>query len=594
MRSRSLFFTFIFAAAVWLLAPGVAQQRTTVTVLATTDLHGNIYPLDYYANRPANRGLAKIATLIARLRAEKPDALLIDCGDTTEDATPAYLHQRRMRALLGAPPKQGNGAIKARTLTHPMMLVMNRLKFDAMAVGNHEFNYGLPVLWKAMVESDFPWLSANITPSLVEDEVLALRKKQYGPLADRIGARTFDPMIMKEPGGIKVAIIGLTTPAIPNWEPPEHTKGYRFEDPVESAREWVRHARQVRQADLVIVAAHMGLERDPQTGAPLPQDSPEENSVYELANSVTGVDAIIFGHTHRELPQAMLNGVLLTQPRNWGQSLAEITFVLERQGSGWKVLEKRSRTIPVTGDTPADPEVLALVREHHERAMRYLDQPVARSRTALDAALGRVTDHPAVDAIHEVQLAAGKADVSLASLFNPGLQIPAGMVRVRNLAALYLYYNRLLVVETTGAALKQALEHSARFFKEWSDGATGSLFNPDVFGFNYDTAAGVTYQIDLSRPAGDRIVDLKFHGLPLAPGRKLRLAVNSYRKSGGGGYTMFRNAPVLWQSPADIRQLLIDYYTRRKVITWRSDHNWEIVPEGARRALMAEAVGRAR
>ncbi len=577
----------VLLVACCFLASLAGAERTTLTVLATADLHGNIYPFDDYVNRPANRGLAKIAHLVGEIRRTKPNALLVDCGDTIEGSALEYAHQRAVRAQGAAAPPD------------PMMKVMNYLRYNAMVVGNHEFNFGLPVLFKAQREADFPWLAANITPAATEEEALALRKRQYGLAAERMGERTFEPMLLEEVNGVQVAVIGLTTPAIPYWELPEHIRGYRFEPASEAARFWVRHAREIRRADLVILAVHSGLERDPETGAPAPDQLPGENAVYQLAMGTRGVDAIVFGHTHRELPQLILNGVLLAQPKNWGQSLAELTFVLEREnvregGNGrWKVVEKSSRTIPVTDATPADPQALALARSYHEAAQLYLDGPVATLRVPLDGALGRVMDTAALDAIHEVQLAAAKADVSLAPLFYPSVYIPKGPVTVRQLAALYIYYNTLVAVETSGRALKEALEHAARFYNQYRENGSGTapgpLINPDVFGYNYDTAAGVTYRIDLTRPVGQRIVDLRFRGRPLEPGRKLRLALSSYRKSGGGGYAMFRNAPVLWQSSEDIRQLMIDHYTRKKVIEGRVDHNWEVVPEAARRALIGEA-----
>jgi 2',3'-cyclic-nucleotide 2'-phosphodiesterase/3'-nucleotidase len=579
MNTPRRFFLILLVAALLVLgsAAATADERATVVVLATTDLHGAIYPLDYYANRPAPLGLARISTLVQQERRAHPDVLLIDCGDTIQGSPIEYVHQRVVRE---------RGFTSS---ADPMMLVMNYLHYDAMVVGNHEFNFGLPVLWKAMGEAEFPWISANVAPSATKEETMALSQRKYGEAADRMADRTFEPMLLKQVNGAQVAVIGLTTPAIPNWEPAEHTAGYRFEPAPQSARFWVRHARQVRDADLIILAVHSGLERDPESGEPTGDQLPNENAVYQLAAGTPGVDAIVFGHTHKEVAGRLLNNVLLVQPKNGGRSLAVLTFVLGRANPSarWEVVEKRARLAAVTEQTPADPKVLEIARPYHEAAERYLDTPVAEARQALDAKMGRVTPTAALAAIHEVQLNAAKADVSLAALFDTSVRIPAGPVTVRQIAALYIYENTLLAVEATGKLLKEALEHSARYFNEYH-GAGGALVNAQVQGFNYDTAAGVTYKIDLSRPAGQRIVDLRFKGQPLEPARKLRLAINSYRKSGGGGYTMFRNAPVLWQSNEDIRQLIFDYYTARKVMEGRTEANWEIIPEAARRALMAE------
>jgi 2',3'-cyclic-nucleotide 2'-phosphodiesterase/3'-nucleotidase len=583
-RRRALLLLLAWCIAGW----PAAAERVTVVVLATTDLHGNILPLDLFTNRPEARGLAKIAELVRRERAEHPNALLIDCGDTIEGSPLEYVHQREVRKSGKAAPPD------------PMMLVMNYLHYHAMVVGNHEFNFGLPVLWKARREADFPWLSANVTPAATEEEALAVKKRRFEEAADLMGERTFDPTLFAEVNGARVAVIGLTTLAIPRWEPPENVSGYKFESPLDAARYWTRYARQVRQADVVILAVHSGLERDPETGGESPGQLPGENAAYQLAAGTNGVDAIVFGHTHREVPQLLINGVLLVQPKNFGGSLAELTFVLERESpeARWKLAEKRARLIPVTSDTPADPKVLEIAKPYQQAAERYLATPVAEAAVPLQGTLGRVTDTALVRAIQEAQLGAAKADVSFTALFDPSVSIPKGPVRVRDLARLYAYDNTLYALELTGGQIKEALEHSARYFNQYragqpdsgqpDSGQPGPLINPKVFGFNYDMAAGVTYKIDLSRPAGSRIVDLRFKGQPLAPERKLRVAVNSYRKSGGGGYTVFQGAPVLWQSATDVRQLMIDYYTRKKVIGGPPASGWQIVPEDARQALIKE------
>jgi 2',3'-cyclic-nucleotide 2'-phosphodiesterase/3'-nucleotidase len=250
--------------------------------------------------------------------------------------------------------------------------------------------------------------------------------------------------------------------------------------------------------------------------------------------------------------------------------------------------------IPVTGLVASDPEIEGIAKPYHEAAQKYLDTPVAQNKAALETRFSRVMDTSALQAIQEVQLAAGdsptKPDVSLSAVFDTHLQIPAGSVTVRQLAALYPYENTLLVVEGNGQMLKDALEQSARYFLTYS-GQGGRLIDPQVFGYNYDAAAGaggaLTYKIDLSKPVGQRIVDLQWKGAPLDVQQKLRLAINSYRKAGGGGYAMFRDAKVLWQSPVDIRELMIQHYRERKTIDASTAESWTIVPEAARKALLA-------
>jgi 2',3'-cyclic-nucleotide 2'-phosphodiesterase/3'-nucleotidase len=322
--------------------------------------------------------------------------------------------------------------------------------------------------------------------------------------------------------------------------------------------------KQEERPDVIVVAAHSGLGRNPQTGA---SQEPAENVVYQLAEQAPDLDAIVFGHSHLQLEGLLVGKVLLVQSKNGGASLARIDFTLERRpAGGWMVTSKTSRLIPVTAQTAAAPDLMEMAKPYEEATQRYLNTPVASSARELSAARGREEDTAVVDAIQRVQLFYSKADVSLTALFDPDVRIPQGQVTVRQIAALYPYDNELLVIEGTGKILKDALENSARFFSE-----TG------MPGFNYDMAEGVEYEIDRARPEGDRIRDLRWRGKPLAPEQKMRIAINNYRAGGSGGYTMFQGAKVVWRSGEDIRELLIRYYTERKSIPVEATGNWKLV-----------------
>jgi len=287
----------------------------------------------------------------------------------------------------------------------------------------------------------------------------------------------------------------------------------------------------------------------------------------------------------------------LTQPRNWGFSLAEITFELDsKPGGGFTVAQKSSRVIQSTNDTVADPEILRIAKPYHEMAERYLNTPVAESSESLDANLGRVQDTALVDAIHTVQLYYTKADVSFTSLFNPRVSVPKGPVTVRQIAALYLYDNELYAVEGTGKMVKDALENAARFYLSCTGAACQSapLINTKIIGFNYDMAEGVDYEIDLTQPEGQRIRNLTWKGRPLAPEQKLRIAINNYRAGGSAGYTMFKQAKVVWRSSDDLRDLIISYYTEHGSIPVKPSGNWRIVPPEARQSLERQALEESR
>jgi 2',3'-cyclic-nucleotide 2'-phosphodiesterase / 3'-nucleotidase len=537
--------------AVLVLASLGCGAELKITLLATTDLHGNLFPYDYYTAQPAARGLAKIATLIQAARAETPNNLLIDCGDTIQGTAMEAVHQQYVQHGDGIPPAHD-----------PMMLAMNAIGYDVMVVGNHEFNFGLRNLARARADAQFPWISSNIVT------------------AAGAAVEPFVPYFMKTVAGVKIAVIGVTTPLIPDWETEEHYHGYRFESGVDAVRRAVASVREREHPDIVIVAAHAGLDGDS-----------KENMVREIATEVPGIDAIVFGHTHQQLASLQIRDVLLMQPKNWGISLGRMDFVLQKEASGWKIVSKSSRLIPVTRETPADAKILEIGRPYHEIAERYLNMAVAEAPVSLDSRLARVEDSALIDAIQQVQLFYAKADVSFASSFNSRVSVPKGAVTIRQIAALYVYENQLYAVEGNGKMVRDALENSARYYNTCAgDCSQGPLINPQVIGYNYDMAQGVDYEIDLTQPAGQRIRNLRWHGKPLDDNQPLRIAVNNYRAGGSAGYSMFRGAEIVWRSPDEIRDLIVQYYSEHKTLPAQPANNWRVVPETALRTLEREAL----
>ena len=524
-----------------LASQGQTPDRVHITVLGTTDLHGNIYPLDYYTDKPDNRGLAKVATLIRRVRAENSNVVLVDSGDTIQGTPLAYYHNK-----------------KNNSPSDPMMLAMSALKFDAMAVGNHEYNFGLDVLGKARSEAKFPWLSANTYK----------------------GDETYhQPYIIKEIESVRVGILGLTTPGIPNWENIQNYKGLEFREPVSEAKKWVSILRDKERADVVVIAMHMGLEEDLRTGTVNPSQVANENAAIAIAKQTSGIDAIFMGHTHRDTPATMINGVVLTQANHWGRHLARVDLYLQKDGERWRVYAKSARTILVDERVSADPEILKLAEPYHTETQAWLSKVIGESAAELTATDARFRDTPILDLIQRVQLDVGKADVSMAASFNPRARIPKGPVTVRDIAGLYVYENTLVVLEVTGAQLKEALEHSARYFRAYEPGKTAAeLVDEKIPAYNFDVAEGVEYELDISKPVGQRIQNLRSRGKPLRSTDKLRLATNNYRVNGGGGYTMYRDAPVVYRSSDEIRELIIEWVERNTTIPAEPTNNWRIIP----------------
>jgi 2',3'-cyclic-nucleotide 2'-phosphodiesterase/3'-nucleotidase len=567
MKTRAVLACCVFFCAC------LSAEEITITVLATTDLHGNLYPYDYYTGKPADRGLAKIATLIRHERQENPNNLLIDCGDTIQGTPLEYVYQHWQET--GKLPLDLTFAGTPLT-ADPMMLAMNALGYDVMVAGNHDFNFGLKNQMAARRLARFPWISANT-------------KTQPGAGSSPGEAPPFAPWVVKTVVGVKVAIVGITTPGIPQWDPPDHYKGYRFEGGRAAAAEAVTKVRASEHPDIVIVAAHAGLG-PPSANGPVPEMS--ENMMDDVATHVAGIDAIIFGHTHQSQPGMRIHDVLLMQPKNWGISLGRMDFKLSREGSGpWRIVSKDSHLIPVTADTPADPQILDIARPYHELAERYLNTPVANAPEAMDTKFSRIEDTPAIDAIQQVQLAATHADVSFASSFNPNVQIAKGPVTVRQLDALYLYDNELYMIAGSGRMVREALENAARWFLTCQADCRGeTLINQHIIGYNFDMAEGVDYEIDLKQPEGQRIKNLRWRGQPLADDQPLRIALNNHRAGGGSGFDMFVGARLLWESHEDIRDMMVRYYTEKGVLPAHAENNWHVVPAGAQETLEHEAI----
>ena len=547
--NRRGFFPFFLIALALVLATfplgshAFSPKRLQIVVLGTTDLHGNLFPLDYYTNKPDNRGLAKIATLIKQVRKESKNVLLIDSGDTIQGTPLEYYHNKKNNQ----PPD-------------PLMLGMNALHYDAMTVGNHEYNFGLQVLEKARSEAQFPWLSANTYDKRTEQT-------------------HYKPYIVKDVAGVRIAVLGLTTPGIPNWENVPNYAGLDFREPVSEAKKWVPILRDKERADVVLVAMHMGLEEDLRTGEINPGQVENENEAIAIARQVPGIDMIFMGHTHREVPALVINGVLLTQANYWGKHLARADLYLENDGARWRIYARSVRTIPVDDKVEPDAEMLKIGEPYDRETQAWLSRPIGESVAELTAADAVFRDTAILDLIHRVQLEAGKADVSMAAVFNKNARIARGPVTVRDIAGLYVYENTLVVLEVTGQQLKDALEHSAKYFRPYEPGKSpAELVDEKIPDYNFDIAEGVNYVLNISKPIGQRIENLQFHGKPLAPTQKLRLATNNYRVNGGGGYTMYKGAPVVYRSSQEIREMIIDWVERHKTIPTEPTNNWRIIP----------------
>ncbi len=559
-RPRPLATVVVLSLLGLLALPSAAAPETVeLTILQTSDLHGHLLAWDYQREAEVDSGFSRVATRVRQVRKERKNVLLLDAGDTIQGSPLQFLHVKRP---LGGPD--------------PTVAAMNALSYDAMAVGNHEFNFGVPVLRKAEREATFPWLSAN---TRLLDGAPAFRET----LVRAIGG----------PGGPRVGILGLTTASIPSWEPEPNRPGLKWEDPVATARRLVPRLRKEEGCDFVVVLIHSGPEADltkpeassevSDTGA---SSASSENRAIALARDVPGIDLLLTGHTHRAIPLTPVHGVPLIQPGSWGSHLARVDVRFERGAkSGWKAASVTGTLLASTRDVPQDPEVVRLAEPHQRRALAYLQEVVATAEDAYPADRARLEDTPLIDLINETQLEKTGADLSVASLL-PGSRypgLPKGPVRVKDLFGLYPYENQLVVIEVNGAMVKGFLETSARYFKtaSWEDGRLVVTPNEAIIGYNVDMLQGATYRIDPFAPVGSRIKDLRVKGRPVLPDDMFTMAINSYRAQGGGGYDILKGARIRRVFSEEIRELLIERVRALGRLLPRTDRNWLVAPDAA-------------
>ncbi len=523
------------------------HKHAKLTILETSDTHGHIFPILYGTNKYEPIGLAKIATYIQHLRQTEPNLLLIDNGDSIQ-GTPLTYHYVKNQS----------------DLPNPVILTFNQLKYDAAIIGNHEFNYGLPTLRKGISEAQFPFLSANIINKQTKEPYFGL------------------PYTIKLfPEGMKVAILGLTTPYIPNWEKAEHIEGVEFEDAVETAKKWIPFIKEKEQPDLFIVSYHGGFERNLKTGEPT-EAITGENQAYQLCQEVKGIDVLLTGHQHRLLADE-LNGVTIVQPGNSGAYMGQvdIEFAMDSRNK-WKCVSKNPSLVPIT-EWKEDEEILQLILPYEEGTQKWLDQPIGRIQGDMiikDPFLARIHEHPFVEFINRVQMEASNVDIANTALFsNQAIGLPIN-VTMRDIVSNYIYPNTLTVLELTGQDILDGLEKSATYFvvNEHGEIAVNPQFiDPKPQHYNYDMWEGIQYTIDVGKPVGERIVSLMKDGEPLDKKKTYHVVMNNYRATGGGNYSMYKGKKVVKEIQMDMTEILANYFTKYGTVVANVNNNWQVI-----------------
>jgi len=550
MGRLPLFFT---SAALTLaaVAPLPAQSgRFDLIIAATTDVHGRLRGWDYYANAPdPARTLAGAATIVDSVRAANPGrVLLVEGGDILSGNPLLYV-----AAKIAPPP------------VHPVIAAMNVMHYDAAVIGNHEFNYGVPALRAAIAKAAFPFVAANVR--------------------DAQGRPFVAPYTLIDRRGVRIAIIGATTPGSMLWDR-DHLRaaGLTVTDIVASVRGAVAEVKR-RKADVVVVLLHSGLD-EAATYDTVATGLASENVAARVPREINGINLVVYGHSHRELVDSTINGALLVQPRNWAASVALATLTLEKSKGKWSVVKHRGQSVKVAGHAES-PAVLAASAATHKATVAWVTTPVGRTAVRWRADSSRVVDAPITDLINEVMRRESGAELAATAAFSLDATLDTGAVTQAALSRLYPYENTLRAVRLTGAQLRAFLEQSALYYRTLSPDGTapaGGLVDPKIPGFNFDVVTGVDYVIDLTKPAGARITTLTRNGRAVQPTDSFTMALNNYRQSGGGGYAMLATAPVVFQKDIDIRSLIIDDVAKAGTLdpARYATVNWRLEPAAAR------------
>ncbi|MEH0422465.1 bifunctional metallophosphatase/5'-nucleotidase [Streptomyces sp. B21-083] len=555
-------------------------KRYSLTVMGTTDLHGHVFNWDYFKNAEYSdaqgnaQGLARISTLVEQVRREKGrcNTLLLDAGDTIQGTPLTYYYAK-------VDPITAKGGP-----VHPMAQAMNAIGYDAVALGNHEFNYGIETLRKFESQCRFPLLGAN-----------ALDAKTLKPAFPPFLMKTFH---VKGAPPVKVAVLGLTNPGIAIWDKAYVQGKLTFPGLEEQAAKWVPKLRSMG-ADVVVVSAHSGSSGTSSYGDQLPY---VENSAALVAQQVPGIDAILVGHAHTEIAELKVTNtatgktVVLSEPLAYAERLSLFDVELVFEKGKWAV-ESVSATVRDSKTVADDPKITKLLKDEHAVVVAYVNQVVGTATATLTTVEARYKDAPIIDLITKVQEDVVRAAlvgtpyaslpvIAQASPFSRTSEIPAGEVTIRDLSSLYVYDNTLVAKLLTGAQVRAYLEHSAQYFVRTAPGAvvdveklTNAENRPD---YNYDYVSGLTYDIDIAQAAGSRIKNLAFDGVALDDAQQFVFAVNNYRANGGGAFPHVASAQELWSESTEIRTRISEWVTAKGVLDPKefASVDWKLTRDG--------------
>ena len=545
--------TTLFALSA--ISVAVAKE-VNVKFLGTSDVHGRIVPWSYGADVEDKSGsYAQIATYVKEVRKSHPDLILVDIGDAIQD------NQVEVFAKTEKYYKD-----------NPVPKVLNAMNYDIFILGNHEFNFGMTALDEILKDMKAKQLTANFY--------------------HKNGKRYIEPTTIIEKDGVKLGIIGLTTPMSAKFEEDTgHLKNMKFSSPSEEAKVQIKALKE-KGVDAIVVLAHMGIENEnniPDTG------------VADLVNNVEGIDVIIAGHMHKNVSSETIKDTVVTEPHRYGTVVSEVdlTFDVDKDGKV-KLLSKTAKTVPVK-DYEADPEIVEIYKPYHEELRRLNNVTIGQSVTDMvpqerkhGVSVSFLQDTGLSSLITDVERYYSKADVVSFAFDHEKARMDKGDIKKKDIIFNYRYAGGdVTVYEVTGKQLKDYMNWSANYFDTIQPGDTEYRYNAERKKSKYvtfDIFGGVSYNIDLRKPSGEKIVDLKLaDGTPVTDDMKIKLGMNSYRfgqMTKKGGIWEGQQIPTLWESKVamgqekgTIQNMMIDYITNVKKgkVEGVSHNHWKII-----------------
>ncbi len=539
-------------------------KEVKIKLLQTSDIHGNYFPTNFITRQPSKGSMARVSSLVKQMREDySNNVILIDNGDILQGQPTVYYYNYMDTVS-----------------PHVASQVLNFLRYDAGNVGNHDVETGRSVLDRWASQCDMPILGANIIDTAT-------------------GETHFPPYKVVEREGVKVAILGMITPAIPAWLPESLWQGLRFDDMESTARKWVPIIKERENPDVIVGMFHAGQSAYDLAGT-------RENACLEVAERVPGFDIVLMGHDHRRADMKVVNvegdTVLVMNPANNGVMITDITMTFDVDDNGRVKSKSFDGKLTATDDYAPDPEMIEAFAPQIQTITEFVNGRIgtmSETITTRDAYFG---PSKFVDLIHELQLGLTGADISFAAPLSYDATIAEGPIMMNDMFNLYKYENMLYVMELTGQEIKDYLEYAYSIwtnqmksaddhlllFKEQAtegDESRSTLRYPT---YNFDSAAGIIYKVDVTKPTGSKVTIISMaDGSPFDTAKTYKVALNSYRGNGGGELlTKGAGIPqdklserIIYSTDRDLRFYLTDYIKRLGTLNPRKLNQWRFVPE---------------